>query len=90
MRLSERRAELVRTMPSVSILGEAKRAIKRAQSRTCSSYAEREHFRRNQWSMFNVQSSKMRLNESRIELVQIMPSVSILGEAKNAIKRAQS
>jgi len=62
MRLSERRAELVRAMPSVSILGAAngqssmvKNAIKRAQSRTCSSYAEREHFRRSQWSMLNAQ-----------------------------------
>ena len=32
-----------------------KNAIKRAQSRTCSSYAEREHFRRSQWSMLNAQ-----------------------------------
>ena len=30
-------------------------AIKRAQSRTCSSYAEREHFRRSQCSIVNVQ-----------------------------------
>jgi len=65
MRLSERRAKWsmfngqcsMVIMPSVSILGEAngqcsmvKNAIKRAQSRTCSSYAEREHFRRSQWS----------------------------------------
>ena len=66
MRLSECRAELVRAMPSVSILGAAnvqcsmfKNAIKRVQSRTCSSYAEREHFRRSQWSMlYNVISMK--------------------------------
>ena len=51
-----------------------KNAIKRGQSRTCSSYAEREHFRRSQWS-------KMRLSEGRVELVRAMPSVSILGEA---------
>jgi len=63
-----------------------KNAIKRVQSRTCSSYAEREHFRRSQcsmfkWSMFNVQCSKMRLSECRAELVRAMPSVSILGAA---------
>ena len=34
-----------------------KNAIKRVQSRTCSSYAEREHFRRSQCSMLNVQWS---------------------------------
>ena len=34
-----------------------KNAIKRAQSRTCSSYAEREHFRRSQWSILNGQWS---------------------------------
>ena len=32
-----------------------KNAIKREQSRTCSSYAEREHFRRSQWSTVNGQ-----------------------------------
>ena len=53
-----------------------KNAIKRGQSRTCSSYAEREHFRRSQWS-------KMRLSEGRAELVRAMPSVSILGEAND-------
>jgi len=56
MRFSECKAELVRAMTSVNILSNgqrsmvngqrsmAKNAIKRAQSRTCSSYAEREHF----------------------------------------------
>ena len=41
-------AELVRVMPSESILGEAKNAIKREQSQTCLHYAEREHFRHSQ------------------------------------------
>jgi hypothetical protein len=35
-----------------------KNAIKREQSRTCSSYAEREHFRRSQCSMFNGNKAK--------------------------------
>ena len=34
-----------------------KNAIKRVQSQACLSYAEREHFRRSQCSMFNVQWS---------------------------------
>jgi hypothetical protein len=32
-----------------------KNAIKREQSRTCSGYAECEHFRRSQWLMVNGQ-----------------------------------
>ena len=32
-----------------------KNAIKREQSQACLGYAEREHFRRSQCSMFNVQ-----------------------------------
>jgi len=51
-----------------------KNAIKREQSQACLGYAEREHFRRSQWS-------KMRLSESRAKLAWAMPSVSILGEA---------
>ena len=38
-----------------------KNAIKRGQSQACLSYAEREHFRRSQWS-------KMRLSEGRAKL----------------------
>jgi len=34
-----------------------KNAIKRGQSQACLSYAEREHFRRSQWSMVNDQWS---------------------------------
>ena len=60
MRLSEYKRELVLILSSVSILSNGqcsmvKNAIKREQSQACLDYAEREHFRRSQWSMFNGQ-----------------------------------
>ena len=36
-----------------------KNAIKRGQSQACLSYAEREHFRRSQWSMINGRNNEI-------------------------------
>ena len=48
LRLKIEQSWIVQTMSSISILGEVNNAIKREQNRTCSSYAECEHFRRSQ------------------------------------------
>ena len=52
-RLEDAKLNIAGKMPAYPACSMVKNAIKREQIRTCSSYAEREHFRRSQCSMVN-------------------------------------